>query len=125
MGFGVIPLIILYATLIVYGLFTLIYGLVGLGVGMVGAGIILRAFFILIASVYLFFVFYALIGIVAERKQANLTFISIIKALIMHPIFMFMFLILYIYAFFKKEVEWVQIEHKVNIDVATGQKINN
>lgn len=123
MGLGVIPLIVLYATLIVYGLFTLIYGIVGVSMGIAGASLVLKAFLILIASVYAFFMFYAIIGIIAERKQSNLTFKSMVKAVIMNPIFMIVYLVLYIYAMFKKEVEWVQIEHKVNIDVNSNEKI--
>lgn len=115
-GINIIPVVVPLVSVIVYAIFTLTMGFVGLGLR-VPAHQWQMAFINFGASVfgiYVFFCFYALAMLLAERKHINITFKNAVCTILMNPFFMGLYLPIYLVALFKKEVKWKPIEHNIN-----------
>lgn len=125
---GVIPVAAICATAIAYCLINFIWGVVGLFLPARPVTALIN-FAITVLVVYFFFVLYATIMLLAERKHINITFKNAINCVFMAPFFFGLFLPIYIFTLFKKEVQWVPIEHSVCakqiIDVEETVKTKN
>ncbi len=110
---SILPVMTLLASTIVYALFTLVLAIVGSCIGEAIAWKVWRAFGIVIGVIYLFYFFYAMIMLIAERKHTNITFKNAFICCLTSVFYWAMYIPIYITALFKKEVEWTPIIHNV------------
>ena len=120
---NIIPVAVPLASVIIYAFFALIMGFVGLGIH-APASQWQMAFINFGASIfgmYLFFFFYAMTMLLAERKHIDITFKNAVKTCIMNPFYMGLYIPIFFAAIFKKEVKWKPIEHTVNTEINEEQ----
>lgn len=117
LSINILPLGIAIGTVFTYILFMLGLGFYGVMNDVLGYQLALKYGLIAIGASYLSLVAYVIILLLAERKHTNLTFVNVIKTIIMFPIFLFFFIPIVITSMLKKEVVWTPIEHNVNVDI--------
>ena len=113
---SIFPVMFLLLTLILYMLFQLGLGIAGLCLGETIAYLPFRAFGWTLLATYLFYVCYAGVMLLAERKHININAKNVIACIFTAPIYWAMYIPIYITSVFKKEVKWVPIEHSVTLD---------
>ncbi len=115
---NIVPIAIPIASIILYTVFTLVMGIVGLCIQVPTAWwslAFINCAITLIGS-YLFLLLYAVIILSAEKKHTNITKTNAIKTCLMFPFFIALYIPIAIVALFKKEVTWIKIERKNEID---------
>lgn len=120
-GLNILPIATPIATVIVYSLITLIMGIVGIIIK-VGKPLWQLALFnsaTALLVTYIFFVCYTAALLFCERKHINITLKNSIKTSFLNPIFMVLYLPIYITALFKKEVKWKPITRSVDLNKET------
>lgn len=113
---SILPVMLLIASSICYALFTLVLGIVGLFISAPETWSVWRAFLIVVATMYLFFVLYSTMMLLAERKHTDITLKNSLICALMSPFYWACYIPIYFTAIFKKQVEWKPIEHKVNMN---------
>lgn len=108
---NILPVVCILVTTIVYALFNLAFGIAASANSISIAPQIWIAFGATAGSIYMFFVLYAAIMLLVERKHINITFKNALISCLMFPIFNAMYIPIFFQAIFKKEVEWKPIEH--------------
>lgn len=117
---GIIPILSLLVTAILYAVFTLGLGIYGAVVQASHYREVLRAFGISMGAIYTFFVLYTALMIACEFRKSNLKVKNAIICCFMGPFFMALYIPIYIAAYLKKEVKWVPIEHNVRMNQQTN-----
>ncbi len=112
---SILPVVSLLATAFLYMVFTLVLGIVGSVIGEPSCVSVYVACAIASSVMYLFFVAYAFVMFLAERKHINITLKNKIICCLMFPIYMGLYIPIYIQSMFKKKVEWKPIEHKAKM----------
>ncbi len=112
---NILPVICILASTIIYSLFNLVLGIVGAVNEEPYCAKVFSAFAIAVSVIYLFFVFYAGLMLFAERKHTNITAWNSIVCCVMFPIYMAMYIPIFVESMFKKEVEWKPIVHSVTM----------
>ncbi len=113
---SILPVLILLFTFFAYPIFTLVLGIIGsIWQDPLRLNVYI-AFACSSVALYLFFVIYTMIMLIAERKHINITFKNALACCFMGPIFMGLYIPLFFTALFKKQVEWKPISHSVNLD---------
>ncbi len=120
---SILPVACILSTAILYSVFTLILGIVGSCIAQPIAYKVYIAFGASTASIYFFFICYAMVMLLAERKHINISFINAVKCCFMFPVYMSFYVPLYVTALFKKEVEWKPIAHNVHMVMDTNENI--
>lgn len=120
---SVLPVACILATAFLYAIFTLVLAIVGSSMGIAESYKVYIAFGATAFSIYMFFVFYAMIMLYAERKHTNITLKNKIICCLMFPIYMSFYIPIFIASLFKKEVEWKPIVHTVNMDLGSNDNI--
>ena len=105
----------LIATTILYTLFTFVLAIVGSFIGSAYAWPVWRAFITVVGAMYLFFVLYSMVMLIAERKHTNITMKNSLICCLMSPFYWACYVPIYITAMFKRTVEWKPIIHKVQM----------
>lgn len=113
--FSILPVMCLIATTIAYALYTFVLAIVGSCIGSEFAWPVWRAFITVVASMYLFFVLYSMVMLIAERKHTDITLKNSLICCLMSPFYWACYVPLYITALFKKTVEWKPIAHNVKM----------
>lgn len=116
---SILPVMFLIATTICYVLFTFVLGIVGSCIGSVHAWSVWRACLVVVLSMYMFFVLYSTMMLLAERKHTDITLKNSLICCLMSPFYWACYIPIYITALFKRNVEWKQIEHKVKMKKKT------
>lgn len=112
---GVIPLIFLLVDMILYG-FLLLFACIFSACH--GSELWLHYLLLLVLLCVLVYTIYALYGLLlglSERKRTNISTKSIIKGTFTFPIFMGLFIPLYMVGKSNKEVKWVPIERESSV----------
>ena len=122
-GLSILPVVCLLVTTILYALFTLTLAIIGSCIRAPQAIDVWIAFIIVIASMYLFFVLYSMVMLLAERKHTNITLKNSLVCCLMSPIYWACYLPIYLTAMLKKEVEWKPIAHNVIMSQDGNSKI--
>lgn len=112
--FSILPVMMLVATTIVYELFALVLGIIGV-IAHQPCWEVWRAFLVVLAVVYMFFVLYSTVMLLAERKHTNITLLNSLKCCLMSPFYWALYVPIYTASVFKKSVEWKPIVHSVNM----------
>ena len=112
---SVLPIVVMLAVSFAYTIFTLVLGIVGSIIGDPVCVDVYMACIISSLAIYFFFVMYAFVMLLAERKHIKMKFWHKVSCCLMFPIYMALYIPIYIQAMFKKEVEWKPIEHSVNM----------
>lgn len=120
---SILPVVCILVTAIVYSVFTLALAIVGSCIHDPITPRVYMAFGIETFAIYLFFVLYAMVMLFAERKHINITFLHALGCCLMFPIYMALYIPIYITSIFKKEVEWKPIVHSVNMISNDGEQV--
>lgn len=110
-SFGIIPFAATLATLVAYQVLHLTLGFVGIGTGEPLWYLPFICFGAATFALYLFLVLYTVCLIIADKKNNNLSFGNALVCCLMNPIFILLYIPIFITSSFKKEVKWVAIEH--------------
>ncbi len=112
--FSVISIAVLFLTLFIYATFMLVLGIVSMCVSATITEILLAFTLSLLPIVasYVVGVFMTLYMICAEKKKIDLTFKNAIKTIFINPVFIFSYVPIAIFALFKKDLKWKEIERK-------------
>ncbi len=121
---GVIPIAVTIASILIYQIVNFVLMIIALAIGYPGWYMPGIGFGASGLALYLFLMLYTFILILVERKNMKMSFWSSIITIFMNPLFMLLYLPIYVTAFFKKEVKWVAIEHTRVVDPVTGEIIN-
>ena len=113
---SILPVVSILATSLLYTAFTLILGIVGSILGDPVCVSVYTACIISALVIYFFFVIYAFVMFLAERKHINIKLWNKIVCCFMFPLYMALYIPIYIQSIFKKEVEWKPIEHNVKME---------
>lgn len=113
--FSILPVMGLIATTILYTLFTFVLAIVGSCIGSAYAWPVWRAFITVVGAMYLFFVLYSMVMLIAERKHINITMKNSLICCLMSPFYWASYVPIYVTAMFKRTVEWKPIIHKVQM----------
>ncbi len=108
---GVIPLVFAIIVVVAYMAYNLVFSIVGLCMGEPQWILPFISFWASLGALYLFLVLYTLAVLLIDKKNSNLTFKNGVICCLMNPIFMILYIPIYIHAMRKKTVEWVPIEH--------------
>ena len=119
---NILPVVLLLVTSFSYAFFTLGLGIAGSILGVAERWKVYMAFGISSFSIYLFFMLYMGLMLIAERKRINITNKNAFIATVMGPLFLALYIPLAITSICKKEVEWKPIVHSVNISESDMQK---
>ncbi len=114
---NIIPVAFPLVSIITYILFTLIMGFVGIGMGVKTSWwtLALTNCGFTILGCYLFFVLYAMLLLIVERKHMDITLKNSVATCLMFPFFMGLYIPIAITALVKKEVVWTKIQRKNEI----------
>ena len=112
---SILPVVSLLATSFLYAAFTLVLAIVGSILKQPECTSVYVACAISTLVIYLFFVAYAFVMFLAERKHINITFWHKVSCCLLFPIYMALYIPIYIQSMFKKNVEWKPIEHNVQM----------
>ncbi len=115
-AFGVLPVIVTIASIFAYQIVNLVLMIVGLCIKnpiwykpAIGFGASAVA-------IYLFLGLYTILLICLERKFTKMKFSRAVICFFMNPIFMLLYIPIFVHACCKKEVQWVKIEHNKIVD---------
>ena len=122
---NVLPIVFLLVTAFSYAIFTLSLGVVGSCLHEAIRWKVYMAFGISAVSIYMFFVFYTALMLLAERKRVDISEINCLKTAFMGPIFMGLYIPIAITAVFKKRVDWKPIVHNVRMEQEEGVSTEN
>ena len=109
---GVVPLIVTTATIISYQLVNLIMFIVGISIQNPLWYLPLIGFASSALALYLFLSLYTLVLLIIERKNIKMTFFRAIICIFSNPLFILLYIPIYISALCKKNVQWVAVERK-------------
>lgn len=115
-AFGVVPLVCTIITIFAYQAFNIGYMIAGLVMHEPTWYMSLISFGGSLLALYIFLMLYTVAVIIAERKNINLKFWNGVVCVLTNPVFMMLYLPIYIHAMCKKEVEWKPIEHTKTLE---------
>lgn len=120
---NIVPVAVPLASIVIYLLFTLTMGIVGLVLGVPAAWwqLAFTNFGLTLLGSYLFFLLYAVMLLAAERKHSNITTANAVKACLMFPFYMALYLPIVVVAVFKKKVVWTKITRKNELAAPTKE----
>ncbi len=110
-GFSIIPFAVTLASFVAYLVAHSVLTVVGLCIHDPNWYMPLICFGSAFLALYLFLVLYTICVIVADRKNSNLSFKNAFICCLMNPIFILLYIPIFVSSAFKKEVKWVAIEH--------------
>lgn len=122
-GLSILPVMTLLASTILYAIFTLVLAIVGSCISDPVAPRVWMAFGIVIFSMYMFYVLYAMVMLIAERKHTNITLKNSLVCCLMSPFYWALYIPIYITSLCKKTVEWKPIAHKVVMEEPNGESV--
>lgn len=114
--YSILPVMVLTASAIIYELFTLTMGIIGSVTGSPYVWQVWRAFLVVIAVIYSFFVLYSMFILIAEKKHTNITTPHAVACCLMSPFYWALYVPIFTIALFKPTVEWTPIIHSVNME---------
>lgn len=114
LGLNIIPIAVPLASVIIYILFMFCLGIIGFFAHLSMWEVALINAAITSLASWLFFFLYGIVLMLAERKHMKISAKNWIKTAFSFPFFLFLFIPIFINSLFKKEVQWVPIEHNVN-----------
>lgn len=120
---GVIPLIVTVASIAIFQFLNLVLMVVALCINYSRWAMPLIGFAASALALYLFLALYTLILLIIERKNIKLRFWRFIICVLTNPIFILLYIPIYVGSLFKKDVVWVPIERKdPNNNIAKNDK---
>lgn len=119
---SILPVMLLVATTLLYTIFTFVYAIIGSCIGSAVAWSVWRAFLTVVATMYIFFVLYSTMMLLAERKHTDITMKNSLICCLMSPFYWASYLPIYIIALFKKEVAWTPIPRTMTTDKVMGEE---
>lgn len=109
---GVFPIALSIVTIILYVLTNIVFWIIAACTRSPIWYMPMTSFCAALAALYVFLMLYTALALILDRKKINLTFWNGVACVFMNPFFTLMYLPIAIKALFKKDVEWVAIEHK-------------
>lgn len=119
---SVVPLVVSIVTVLLYGIFNLVLFIVALALKDPIWYLPFVAFLGVILGFYLLMVLYTAFLFIVERKRVNIKFSKALVACLTNPIFMMLYIPIFLQAVFSKNVEWTPIAHTT---VVTEEQIIN